>query len=260
MTLFATDLDGTLLTDEPAVSEFTQATLGRIAERSQVVVATGRPPRLVSSLADQLPGVEHAVCGNGAFALNLVTHALTQLDSISSEDALVIVERIRRLDPSAMFAVETLEGHRRERSYQSPYDVPDRRKGTIEEITHDGVGKILLKVSEPASQNRGRMFQATIGDLAVVTVSTPAFYELAPAGISKASGLAALALAAPSDTVAYGDMPNDIEMLQWAGAGIAVANAHDLVRTVADHVLDRSNDEDAVAHDMWERAGLPSER
>ena len=50
----------------------------------------------------------------------------------------------------------------------------------------------------------------------------------------------------PRDVVAFGDMPNDLPMLEWAGTSYAMANAHASVRDLADH-LAPANDDDGVA-------------
>ena len=73
--------------------------------------------------------------------------------------------------------------------------------------------------------------------------------EIGAPGVSKASGLAVLCERAgiePADVVAFGDMPNDLAMLEWAGHSVAVANAHAEVMAIADEVT-ASNDESGVA-------------
>jgi hydroxymethylpyrimidine pyrophosphatase-like HAD family hydrolase len=73
--------------------------------------------------------------------------------------------------------------------------------------------------------------------------------EISAAGVTKASGLAWLCDREgidPADVLAFGDMPNDLPMLAWAGHAVAMANAHPAVREVADEVT-LSNDEDGVA-------------
>ncbi len=68
-------------------------------------------------------------------------------------------------------------------------------------------------------------------------------------GVSKASTLELVCRdrgIAASEVVAFGDMPNDLAMLEWAGTSYAMANAHPLVRDLADHVAP-SNQEDGVA-------------
>lgn len=77
----------------------------------------------------------------------------------------------------------------------------------------------------------------------------PGIVELLPLGLSKATGLAVaarrLGLRA-ADTVAFGDMPNDVPMFGWAAHGVAMANAHEQLLAVADEIT-VSNDEDGVA-------------
>ena len=63
--------------------------------------------------------------------------------------------------------------------------------------------------------------------------------EIAAPGITKATGLTWLADhygVAQDETIAFGDMPNDIEMLRWAGRGVAMGNAADTVKEAADEV------------------------
>ena len=102
-----------------------------------------------------------------------------------------------------------------------------------------------------------------VGDSAEVTWSSTyaePLLELSAAGVHKGSALAALAgrlgIGAP-DVVAFGDMPNDVAMLRWAGTGVAVANADPEVLAVADLVA-ATNDEDGVARtltDLLDAAG-----
>jgi hydroxymethylpyrimidine pyrophosphatase-like HAD family hydrolase len=87
------------------------------------------------------------------------------------------------------------------------------------------------------------------GRATVTHSSTFGLLEIAAAGVTKATGLAELAAShgiAPGEVAAIGDMPNDVPMLEWAGASYAVANAHPAALAAADKVLG-SNDDDAVA-------------
>jgi hydroxymethylpyrimidine pyrophosphatase-like HAD family hydrolase len=73
--------------------------------------------------------------------------------------------------------------------------------------------------------------------------------EISAAGVSKASALARLCRQRGierEDVIAFGDMPNDLPMLAWAGHAVAVANAHPEVIAAADEVT-ASNDESGVA-------------
>jgi len=81
--------------------------------------------------------------------------------------------------------------------------------------------------------------------------------EVTAAGVNKAAGLAEVAAEHgidAADVIAFGDYPNDVPMLAWAGPGVAVANAHAEVLAIADEVT-ASNDEDGVAIVLEQLAG-----
>ncbi|PZN12558.1 MAG: hydrolase Cof [Bacillota bacterium] len=91
---------------------------------------------------------------------------------------------------------------------------------------------------------------ARLGGYVHVTHSAARSFDVLPAGVSKASGLARLAAllgVPPEEVVAVGDNDNDREMLRFAGLGVAMANASEDVRRCA-RLVTRSNDEDGVAH------------
>jgi hydroxymethylpyrimidine pyrophosphatase-like HAD family hydrolase len=87
-------------------------------------------------------------------------------------------------------------------------------------------------------------------DVAHLTFSmNEGLLEVAAPGVTKALGVSTLARLHgidQADVIAFGDMPNDIEMLRWAGRGVAMGNARDSVKDVADHVT-ATNDEAGVA-------------
>ncbi len=82
-----------------------------------------------------------------------------------------------------------------------------------------------------------------------MTMAGPGTVELQPVGVTKSTGLALAAERmgiAPQSTIAFGDMPNDIPMFRWAGYGVAMANAHEELKAVADEITS-SNEEDGIA-------------
>jgi Cof subfamily protein (haloacid dehalogenase superfamily) len=86
-------------------------------------------------------------------------------------------------------------------------------------------------------------------DRLYISKSLPYFLELAHPDVTKASGLGFLAERlgfTAAETVAFGDGENDVELLEWAGYAVAVANAHERVLAVADYVCP-SVDEEGVA-------------
>jgi hypothetical protein len=94
--------------------------------------------------------------------------------------------------------------------------------------------------------------------LASATHSGSPYVEVGPKGGNKATALARLCAAIDvdrSDVISFGDMPNDIGMLRWAGIGVAMANAHPSVLRACDEVAG-SCDEDGVARYLRQRFGL----
>jgi Cof subfamily protein (haloacid dehalogenase superfamily) len=92
-----------------------------------------------------------------------------------------------------------------------------------------------------------------------VTKSLPYFLEFASAGVTKGSGLDFLAGRlgfTPERTVAFGDGENDVELIQWAGYGVAVANAHERVKAAADWICPPAAEE-GVASVLEAMVALP---
>ncbi|MGH3002137.1 MAG: Cof-type HAD-IIB family hydrolase [Gaiellaceae bacterium] len=88
--------------------------------------------------------------------------------------------------------------------------------------------------------------KARFGERMYISKSLPYFLEFAAAGVTKGSGLEFLARRmgfTPQETVSFGDGENDVELVEWAGYGVAVENAHDRVKAVADWVCPPARDE-----------------
>jgi Cof subfamily protein (haloacid dehalogenase superfamily) len=98
----------------------------------------------------------------------------------------------------------------------------------------------LVAVGEPrALDELEPRMKAHFGEREFISKSLPHFLEFARAGVTKGAGLDFLAEHVgftKEQTIAFGDGENDIELVEWAGYGIAVANAHERVRAVADWV------------------------
>ena len=100
-----------------------------------------------------------------------------------------------------------------------------------------------------------------VGDIVSVTHSAPdlPLVEMAVLGVHKAAALEEYAARhgiAAADVVAFGDMPNDVEMLQWAGLGLAVASGHPALQATADAVVGACDD-DGVAEAIEHLLTLP---
>ncbi|MCU1353339.1 MAG: Cof-type family hydrolase [Acidimicrobiales bacterium] len=252
--LFATDLDGTLLRTDGTISARTRDAVDA-AEAAGIglVIATGRPPRWIPPIIEQLGERGLVVCGNGALVYDPARHELVDRHEIAPDVAAEIVRRLRSAHPDAGLALEQGFSFHIDPEYPTYWDPPpDVVRAPVEEFLDEPVTKLLFRHPEPAPVGLAAAVQALVAGLAEVTHSGllgEAFLELSATGVHKAatverviaeSGIAA------ADVVAFGDMPNDLELLRWAGHGVAVANAHPAVLAAADEVT-ASNDEDGVA-------------
>ena len=98
----------------------------------------------------------------------------------------------------------------------------------------------LVLVGEPRALDGVELrAKAAFGNRLYISKSLPYFLELAAAGVTKGAGLDFLAHRmgfGPADTIAFGDGENDVELLEWAGYGVAVENAHERVKAAADWI------------------------
>jgi Cof subfamily protein (haloacid dehalogenase superfamily) len=98
----------------------------------------------------------------------------------------------------------------------------------------------LVCVGDPAAlDGLEQRMKGRFGARLYISKSLPYFLEFAAPGVTKAAGLDFLAARmgfTPAETIAFGDGENDVELVDWAGFGIAVENAHERVKAVADWV------------------------
>jgi HAD superfamily hydrolase (TIGR01484 family) len=260
--LVASDVDGTLLPSGWVPTERTCAAVARVlAGGTPFALVTGRPPRWIPPVARYLPGVRHAVCANGAVRYDIAADRVLSAATLSTEQLGELAAAADEALPGSWLAVERAgESASDERSVLRIE--PGRRPAWAAEfvaeprarLLSEPAIKLLIEHGELTSDQMLATLRERVGsDLAggaVLTFSNPnGLLEAAVAGASKAAGLAELAAElgiARSDVIAFGDMPNDVELLRWAGHGVAMGNAHPDVLAVADEVT-APNTEDGVA-------------
>lgn len=250
--LVATDLDGTLLGKDGVCSQRTRAVLAAVEDAGiQVVMVTARPPRWLHGLADVVGGHGLALCANGAFVYDVRSRQVLREHCLEG----AVVERIaldlRKALPGIVFAVETRIGFSRELGYLDDYTTPsDASAVTIEGLLDPLPGKILARCGGMAADLLHAVINDVVGDRAVVSYSgATGLAEISAAGVTKAAALedwCANQGIDSADVIAFGDMPNDLPMLTWAGRSFGVANAHPDVLAMVDEVC-ASNDEHGVA-------------
>ena len=250
--LVAADLDGTLLNKDGEITPRTREVLTAIQEAGTMVVfVTGRPLRWARYVCADVGEHGHSIVSNGALVWD-VTHDLPDLvRPVAPHSGVEICERIRAAVPGSTFGVETLEGQALEEGFLERYELPSSTpRGNIADIFNPNVLKILARHEELTPQEFWDAAAEVAGtDLEIVWSSSTTLLEMSAPGVTKASTLelwAARHGISPEEVVAFGDMPNDIAMLQWAGTSYAMANAHPTVLAAADHVAPH-HDEDGVA-------------
>jgi len=254
--LVATDLDGTLVRQDRSLSPRTADVLARIAARGTLVVlVTGRPVRWLHQVYKQLHEPPPAVCANGAVVYDPATDQILRADPLAPELLAEVTRRLRAEVPGATFAVEIADGRelRHDSEWPVVWDAGDptiRALATPDEVASAPAVKLLIRAGRRDPDAFVKIVAAAIEGLAEATHSSNSgLIEISAAGVTKAAGLAWFCEQHgidAADVVAFGDMPNDVPMLAWAGRAVAVANAHPAVREIADDVT-LSNDEDGVA-------------
>jgi Cof subfamily protein (haloacid dehalogenase superfamily) len=272
--IIVSDLDGTLLTPDGKLTVRTREALRRVlAQQAMFVIATGRVPGALASVheLDEFPIL--TVCANGAVVYDLAADQVLYVETIDSDLLRMLVATCVRLIPGCTFGVERVAVGScaadrlllTEYGFEHRWSECEERRIPREHLAAEPSVKLLVRHSEMSSDDMAAVLDGPNGPhgplhgRAAVTFSTnDGLLEITPLGVDKASGvewIAGRAVVRPTTAVAFGDMPNDIPLLRWAGHGVAMANAHRSLVAVADEVT-TSNADDGVARvlERWFRA------
>lgn len=264
--LVATDIDGTLLDPDHRVTARSAAVIDRlVAAGVGFVLVTGRPPRWIPPVVRELPVARLAVCANGAVLYDAADDRVFGVRTLAPETLLTLAEAVGEVVPGAGLAVERVgrTAHDAavaqfvaEPGYVHAWPGPDHTSAQRAELLGSPAIKMLARAPDLSSDALVALLGPVIGHLADLTFSHPrGLVEMSPPGVTKATGLAEVAAhlgIAPADVVAFGDMPNDLAMLGWAGHGVAMGNAHPALRDVADEVTATNADDGlAVVLERW---------
>ncbi|WP_069386849.1 HAD family hydrolase [Cellulosimicrobium cellulans] len=284
--LVATDLDGTLLRSDGTVSPRTRAALLAAERAGvEIVFVTARPPRWLAPLRDVVGGHGRVICLGGAAVWDLATERALDVCGFRDDAALDLVADLRAAVPDVALALERVEGPTFDPGFRSPADdasdpaeadVVRPVEGTLGASSTGPtpvpgpVGKILARrrgaapapdapatrpvvvarEEDPAQERFFARVRDVVGDRAHLAYSGAAgLAELLAPEVTKDAALArwcARLGVGPHEVWAFGDMPNDLPMLRWAGRSFAVANAHpDVLAAATDATA--TNDADGVA-------------
>ena len=255
--LGALDIDGTLVDHDGYLPHEIHAAVHRILDAgARVVLATGRAwagTKIVFDALDLPPGP--AVASNGAVVVQYPPMEI--ICEVTFEPADVI-DRITEMAPRALIGIEEpgvgyrVTGEFPEGDLSGRVTVVPR-----EELRELPATRVIVR--DPNSTEPDFMVLARQLGLHGVNyfIGHSAWLDIAPEGVHKATGLARVCADLGidrDDVLAMGDGRNDIEMLQWAGRGVAIGDAPAEVRVVADHVTGRFADGGTVRElDRWFR-------
>ncbi|WP_455353020.1 HAD family hydrolase [Streptomyces sp. SYSU K217416] len=252
--LIATDLDGTLLRGDETVSRRTRDALAAAtAAGAAHIVVTGRAVPWTRHILDDLGYEGLAVCGQGAQVYHAGEHRLLTSVTLDRQLAGIALAKIEaEVGPLALAA--SRDGLDGEVLVGAGYRV---QEGPLPVVLFDDpaevwaapLNKIYIQHPGLDDDALARVARSIVGNLVDVVMAGPGVVEILPLGLTKATGLSLaarrLGLRA-ADTIAFGDMPNDIPMFGWAAHGVAMANAHEELKAVANEVT-ASNEHDGIA-------------
>ncbi|MGB3439947.1 MAG: HAD family hydrolase [Actinophytocola sp.] len=262
--LVASDVDGTLLDPAERITARTGRVISRVlAADIPFVLVTGRPPRWIPRVAEAAGLTGYAVCANGGVVYDIGNDEVLHVRDLTPLQLQDVVRAVESALPEARIAAErTALGRDQpqpfaiEPGFLNPWGLPEGETDSPDlapraEVVGKPATKLLLRHGGMTS---GQMAEAVTAvtsdmDLEVTYSSNSGLIEISASGVTKASGLEWVCRKLAVDqerVIAFGDMPNDVPMVGWAGHGVAMANAHDDLLAVADEVT-APNSEDGVA-------------
>ncbi|MBB6627829.1 HAD family phosphatase [Nocardioides sp. KIGAM211] len=259
--MVALDIDGTLLkwvegagTTHEEVAPAVRDAVRRAQDAgAHVVLASGRSPHGMTGIADLLglhrEGAEPLwiVASNGAVVFRYPPLEVVHEETFDAREA---VAQVLEHHPTALVAVEERGvGYRVNRHFPDGELSGEMTLTEVEDIVAGPVSRVIIRDPDATAED----FVALAERLGLhgtnYVVGWTAWLDLAPVGVSKASGLQHVADelgVTAADALAIGDGRNDIEMLQWAGRGVAMGQAVQEVLDAADDVTASVYDDGAA--------------
>lgn len=253
--LLALDLDGTILADLHTITPRTQATIKAAVEQGVYVsIATGREYDITHKFVQMLGLTTPTICCQGGLIYNGHTGETLSLEGLSVPLAhqLIDLARVRRL-ALHLYLGET-------RSYTEAATPLSREvfvavgaainevSDLKEVIISPPVKGLIVHPAEEADALVAELQTAMNAHLTIIR-SHPILIEITSAVVSKGRALETLAnyFGVPqSEVMAIGDQDNDIEMIAWAGLGVAMGNASAGAKAVADVIAPPLSEEGAA--------------
>ena len=254
--LIVLDLDGTLLTSEKVISPYTKKQLQlAMAAGHEVMIATGRPFRASVLYYNELRLSTPIVNFNGAY----VHHPL--IPEWEVRHTPLPLEKVHNLlDIAELHGVKNIVAEVKDDVYIEQYDAdlmpifnfgePHMVHGNIRDSLTTGATSLLLQANGSDVESLRQAVTSEHVDALYYHEWGPPFHilELVNKEVNKAYGIQPITevYKIPQERViAFGDESNDLEMIEYAGVGVAMGNAIDDLKNIANVVTD-TNDEDGI--------------
>ena len=237
--LVACDVDGTLVDRDGRVPTAVGEAIDLVlAAGVPVVLATGRSWHGVLPLVEEMglpPGP--SVCSNGAV---IVRYPPEEIVKAVTFDPREVIKRVEEFAPGTLIAVEEIgRGYRLNNHFPGGDLTGEMIIEDVEQLSARPVTRIILRDPTRSDQDFVGLARHLGLDGVTYFVGWSAWLDIAPAGVNKATALAEVAAGlglSAADVLAFGDGRNDIEMLRWAGRGVAIGDAPAEVVEAADDV------------------------
>lgn len=264
--LIAVDMDGTLLREDKTISDRTKNAIGKAVEKGvKVVLASGRPIDGLERYLDELNLVskeDYVISFNGSVIQNVETREIVSKKILKGSDLKKLYALAREIGVNihaftklgcitpVMNEYTQLEGS------INGIEVYEMDFEAIED-EEDVIKVMFIDPPEVLDAAMVHIPQSIYQDFTVVK-SAPFFLEFLNKESSKGTGIKALGDylgIKQEEIICIGDAGNDLDMIQFAGLGVAMGNAFEEVKEAADYVT-WSNDEDGVAHVIEKFIGI----
>lgn len=266
--LIALDLDGTLLTDDKVITDKTARSIQKAKQQGHhVMIATGRPYRATEYYYHQLGLTTPVVNFNGAFVHHPRNSSWQTIHETLSLSVVKEVLEAMQQFPWNNIVAEVLDDvyvHYHDDKVIDNFKMgqPSVTTGDLHRYLQDDPTSLLIQADEShveAIQNHLSQVHAEVVGNRLFNSPWGHVVEIFRSGLSKAAGLAHVAkwMDIPKERIiAFGDENNDLEMIEYAGHGVAMANSIDELISIADEVTTQSNNEDGIAEVLNERLQL----
>ena len=255
--MLALDLDDTLLRSDLSISYRTRNAIKRTAQTGvTVVLASGRIPEAMDRFA-RLLGLHkkrgYLICNNGALIRESDTGSVIYEARIDPHLALTVCD----LADAEGFPVQMYENDIMYVSRQNEFSRYDQKLTGLRQVVvenframvGEGCYKLIIPGDPMLLAPLESLMRTYLGSDITLFTSKPYFLEILPPDTDKGIALAKIAEIkgiSADETIAIGDSMNDEAMIHWAGIGVAMANGDDRIKSIANLVTDRTNDDDGV--------------